>query len=143
MFVIACAITDEETYRRQAVPGIERIREPDTVVLEQRGPGSLQRKYNDALEQAASCDDLEGVVLLHQDTEVLERGPLEKARRRFANPQVGIVGGFGARGVRNVNWWDGSDMVGKAATPGFPGPTTCTRPHLLEPMRSTWSMGSF
>jgi hypothetical protein len=121
VFVIGCAITAEETYRQHALPGIERIREPDTLVVEQRGPGSLQRKYNEALDGAASHDDLEGVVLLHQDTEILEPGPLAKARHRFADPRIAIIGAFGARGVRNVNWWDGSVLVGKVGTPGFPG----------------------
>jgi GT2 family glycosyltransferase len=63
--------------------------------------------YNEVLDAFSERDDLEALVLLHEDTEIVDSAFCEKVRRRMADPDVAIVGVVGARGVRSLAWWEG------------------------------------
>jgi hypothetical protein len=102
------AITDPEAYKRYAEIGIRRAAEPDSVVFANAPAGSLFRSYNLILDMAAEHDDLEGLVLVHQDAELVDDDVCAKLRTALADPQVGIVGCVGAIGVRSIAWWEGS-----------------------------------
>jgi hypothetical protein len=108
MIVFATSVTDPETYRRCAEPGIRRAAEPDSEVLPQAAAGSIFRSYNLILDSVAERDDLEALVLLHQDAELLDAGFCAKLRRGLGDPDVGVVGCVGAVGVRSIAWWEGS-----------------------------------
>ena len=82
--------------------------EPDSRVLANASAGSLFRTYNLILEQASAFDDLEALVLLHQDTELVDADFCEKVRAALRDPDVAVVGCVGAVGVRNIGWWEGS-----------------------------------
>jgi hypothetical protein len=72
-------------------------------------PGvSLFRAYNLILELAAERDDLEALVLVHQDAELVDSDFCAKLRAALASPEVGVVGCVGAIGVRGIAWWEGS-----------------------------------
>lgn len=108
MIIFASSITDPAIYRDCAERGILRAAEPDSEVLAQAAAGSLFRSYNLILDMVAGRDDLEALVLLHQDAEIADPGFCTKLRRALADPQVGVVGCVGAVGVRSIAWWEGS-----------------------------------
>ncbi len=108
MIVFGCAITESETYERCAGPGIQLAREPDSRVLVHNATGSLFRNYNILLDQVAQLNDVEALVLLHQDTEIVDPDFCDKVRAAIADPMVAIFGCVGSIGARNIAWWEGS-----------------------------------
>jgi hypothetical protein len=108
MIVFASSITDPDVYKRCAQPGIRLAAEPDSEVIANAAAGSLFRSYNLILDSVAGRDDVEAVVLLHQDAEIADPQFAVKLRRALAGPDVGVVGCVGAIGVRSIAWWEGS-----------------------------------
>lgn len=108
MIAFGTSITKPEAYRRYAEPGIRLAAEPDSEVWPLSGAGSIFRSYNFLLERAAARDDLEALVLLHQDAEIVDPDFCAKARRALSDPDVGLVGCVGAVGVRSIAWWEAS-----------------------------------
>ena len=70
--------------------------------------GSIFESYNALLDQAAERDDLEALVLVHQDAEIVDADFCAHVREALADPEVGVVGCVGAIGVRSIAWWEGS-----------------------------------
>jgi hypothetical protein len=108
VIVFGTSITDDAAYVRCAAPGIARVAEPDSEVLKHQTTDSLFRNYNLILEKACAHEDLEAVVLLHQDAEILDEDFCNTIRQALADPDVGVVGCVGAIGVRSIAWWEGS-----------------------------------
>lgn len=108
MIGFGVSITRDELYRRHALPGIERIREPDTVLFDFGSSGSIFRSYNMLLEKAAAHGGLEALILIHQDAEIIDPGFLPKVREALSDPEVALVGCAGAVDVRSIAWWEGS-----------------------------------
>ena len=71
-----------------------------------RGP--FFRSYNLLLEKAAQLENLEALVLVHQDAEIVDDDFCAKVRKALSDPDVGVVGCVGALGVRSIAWWEGS-----------------------------------
>lgn len=95
-------------YERCAGRGFRLAAEPDSKLLPQPASGSIFRSYNMILERAAAHQDLEALVLAHQDVEILDPYFCEKVRGALTDPQVGVVGCVGAIGVRSIAWWEGA-----------------------------------
>ena len=108
MIAFGCPITKPDDYSRCAEPGIERAVEPDSVVFAERSVGTLFESYNLLMDKAAELDELEALVLLHQDTELVDRDFCLKVRDGLGRPDVGVLGCVGAIGVRSIAWWEGS-----------------------------------
>ena len=108
MIVFGTAVTDPDTYDRCAAPGIERASEQDSVILAHQTAGSLFRNYNLLLDMAAEQEDLEALVLVHQDAELDDLDFASKVREALRDPEVAIVGCVGAVGVRSIAWWQGA-----------------------------------
>jgi hypothetical protein len=108
VIAFATSITDLEVYERCAAPGIRLAAEPDSKVLAFNATGSIFRSYNLLLEQARALDDLEALVIVHQDAEIADPDFCPKLREALRDPQVGVVGCVGAIGVRSIAWWEGS-----------------------------------
>ena len=102
------AITKPDVYAACAEPGIRRAAEPGSAVLARPAAGSISQSYNALLDEAAGLEDLEALVLVHQDAELVDDDFLAIARRALADPEVGLVGCVGAVGVRSIAWWEGS-----------------------------------
>lgn len=115
MIAFACSVASEQRWQRWALPGISRVAEPGALVIDERGAGSLQARCNRALEAAAAHDDLEAVVLLHEDSEIDDDRFLAKLRHRLADPGIAIIGAVGARGVSSIAWWEGKQPRGRLA----------------------------
>jgi hypothetical protein len=108
VIVFGTAVTDPDTYDRCAAPGIQRASEPDSVILAHQTAGSLFRNYNLLLDMAGQQEDLEALVLVHQDAELDDLDFAAKVREALRDPDVAIVGCVGAVGVRSIAWWQGA-----------------------------------
>jgi hypothetical protein len=108
MIVFASSITDPVVYKNCAERGIRRAAEPDSEVMPHAAAGSIFRSYNLIMDMVADRDDLEALVLLHQDAEIADPDFCRKLRAALSDPDVGVVGGVGAIGVRSIAWWEGS-----------------------------------
>ncbi|MDX6582897.1 MAG: hypothetical protein QOI10_2081 [Solirubrobacterales bacterium] len=110
MFVFATAVTDPDVFERAAGAGVRRLREvePDSELIVFASVGSIFRNYNLILDQVKDRDDVEALVLIHQDAEIHDPEFLTKVRNALADPDVAIVGCAGAVDVRNIAWWEGS-----------------------------------
>jgi Glycosyltransferase like family len=108
MIAFGCSITSPEFYERCAEPGIRIAAEPDSKVFPFMAAGSIFRSYNLLMEKASECEDLEALVLVHQDAEIVDPDFCLKLRRTLSDPDVGVVGCVGAIGVRSIAWWEGS-----------------------------------
>jgi hypothetical protein len=108
MIVFASSITDPDVYREAAEPGIRLAAEPDSQVIANAAAGSIFRSYNLLMDSVAERDDIEALVLLHQDAEITDPDFCGKLRAALSGPDVGVVGCVGAIGVRSIAWWEGS-----------------------------------
>jgi hypothetical protein len=112
MIVFASSITEPDTYKRCAERGIHVAMAgaggADIEVMPHSAAGSLFRSYNLILDTLAERDDLEALVLVHQDAEIADPGFVAKLRQALSDPEVGVVGCVGAIGVRSIAWWEGS-----------------------------------
>jgi GT2 family glycosyltransferase len=108
MIAFASSITDPAMYEQAAQPGIELVREPDSLVLANAAAGSIFRSYNLIMDSVADREDLEALVLLHQDSELASPDFCATLRATLSDPDVGVVGCVGAVGVRSIAWWEGS-----------------------------------
>ncbi len=108
MLVFGCSIMTPDVFARCAGRGIARAAESDSVVLTHAAAGSIARSYNLVLDEAARHDDLEAVVLVHEDAEIADPGFAAQVRAALADPRVGVVGCLGATGVASPAWWDGA-----------------------------------
>jgi Glycosyltransferase like family len=97
-----------------AAPGLQRVMEPDSVFAELTTDRSIHEAYNEALEHFAAVDDLEALVLLHEDTELLDADFCDRVRAALSDPSVAIAGTVGAAGVTSLRWWEGA-VAGRAA----------------------------
>jgi hypothetical protein len=108
MIAFGCAITKPEVYERCAKVGIKLAAEPDSEVFALPAVGSIFASYNAVIERAAQCENLEALVLVHQDTEIVNADFTAKVRAALADPAAGVLGCVGAIGVRSIAWWEGS-----------------------------------
>ena len=108
MIAFGTSITRPEVFRQAAQRGIRRAAEPDSEVVAVDAPGSIFHSYNVLMDRVASRDDLEALVLLHQDAEIVDIDFCAKVRQELRDPDVGVVGCVGAVGVRSIAWWEGS-----------------------------------
>ena len=115
MFAYGSAVTNSAQYERCAAAGIDSVAEPSDLVTTRRGL-PLQRAYNEMLDEATAHEDLEAVVLLHQDLRIASPDFPDRVRREFADPTVGLIGISGAVGSTGLAWWDGAEPVGGFGT---------------------------
>jgi hypothetical protein len=108
MIAFGCSITKPDQFRRCAEPGIRRAAEADSVRFELPAVGSIAQSYNALLDRAAERDDLEALVLLHQDAEIVDADLCATVRAALRDPDVAVVGCAGALDVRSIAWWEGS-----------------------------------
>jgi 2-polyprenyl-3-methyl-5-hydroxy-6-metoxy-1,4-benzoquinol methylase len=106
VIAFATCVGSEETYRRCALPGLRLASEPDSVVAEATTDRSIFSAYNEVLDALAGREDLEALVLLHDDAEIVDPGFCAKVRARLADGDVAVIGVVGAREVRNLRWWE-------------------------------------
>ena len=108
MIAFGSSITKQDVYRDCAARGVRLAAESDSEVFALPASGSISESYNGIIEKVAGRDELEALVLLHQDTEIVDTDFCHKVREALRDPGVGVVGCVGAVGVRSIAWWEGS-----------------------------------
>jgi hypothetical protein len=113
VIIFASAVTDPDVFERCAQTGVRRLQdaEPNIEHIVFASMGSLFRNYNLILDQVrkrGDIDDVETLVLIHQDAEIQDPEFTTKVRAALADPEVAIVGCAGAVDVRSIAWWEGS-----------------------------------
>jgi hypothetical protein len=108
MIAFGSSVTEPDTYRRSAEIGIRRAAEPDSEIRAMPAVGSIFRSYNALLDEFAGREELEALVLVHQDAEIVDPDFCAIVRGALADPEVGLVGCVGAIGVRSIAWWEAS-----------------------------------
>jgi Glycosyltransferase like family len=117
VIAFGCAVSDAEVFDGIGSRSIRANSEAGSVVLTRHGYDSIQHPYDEILDEAAGFEDLEGLVLIHQDLELSDRSLLSRVRPLLREPAVGIVGILGARGAPPHCWWETEDLYGRACTP--------------------------
>ncbi len=109
MFVFATCVGTPETYRRRALPGLRKVAEADSLVVEATAEsGSIFTAYDEILDAVAALDGVEALVLLHEDVELLDERFCATVRTRLAaSPDAAVIGAIGASDVRSLAWWEG------------------------------------
>jgi hypothetical protein len=112
VIVYAVCIASEERYATCARPGLARVGALERT-MESRDNPSIFVAYNRFLDEVRSGEDVRGLVLLHEDLEILD--PLFEAKlaRVFADPAIAIAGAVGGRGPRGAQWWDACELYGR------------------------------
>jgi hypothetical protein len=110
MIVYGCAVTDADAFARYAEPGLRALTDadPEAEMIALASVGTIFRNYNLLRERVSGRDDLEALVLVHQDAEVIDPDCSAKIRTALTDPDVAIVGCAGAVGVRSIAWWEGA-----------------------------------
>jgi Glycosyltransferase like family len=108
VIAFGCSITNDYVYGYAAKPGLERTKEPNSLVIPNSAAGSIFRSYNLIMDSVRDRDDLEALVLVHQDAEIVDRDFCAKVRETLSDPEVGVAGCVGALDVRSIAWWEGS-----------------------------------
>jgi SAM-dependent methyltransferase len=111
----AACIADREKFTSICLPGLARVTTSDDVVIEATHPRSIFVAYNEVLDAVRDRDDLEALVLLHEDTEILGTELPSIVRRRLAERDVAILGAVGGRDVTGLAWWNAPQRFGGIA----------------------------
>jgi hypothetical protein len=92
--------------------GVPSTKDLGQVVMTVIGATSLWRAVPEMIYQVDDeADDerydIEGYIFMHEDTEVCDPKVLHKLRKAFRDPEIGVVGVYGADNVKSLAWWDG------------------------------------
>jgi hypothetical protein len=118
VLAFGCATTSDEQYLAHAVPTIERLSEESSLLMRRHGQRTIHEPYNEMLDEAATRDDLEAVVLLHQDVSIDDPHFAARVRALLAaDERIAVIGVVGARRPRGLAWWEGEAAAGTVASP--------------------------
>jgi Glycosyltransferase like family len=107
VIAFAACVGSPQKLAAYGAPGLRLAMEPDSVFAELATATSIHEAYNEALDHFAAYDDLEALVLLHEDTEIVDPGFCDVVREAVSDPRVAIAGPIGARDVSSLAWWEG------------------------------------
>ena len=85
MLVFATCVGSAEKYERYARPGLRRAAELDSLIVETSSETSLHEAYNEILDAVAELPGVEALVLLHEDTEILDTAFCDHVRRSLGS----------------------------------------------------------
>ena len=114
MIAYAACVGDPEKFRTICLPGLRRVAQPEDLLIEADHERSIFAAYNEVLDAVRDRDDLEALVLLHEDTEVTDPRFAELLVGQLADPEIAIVGAVGARGIGGLSWWE-AECFGRVA----------------------------
>lgn len=112
MLVVGICVGSEQKLERYALEGIRQHLRGSHVLL-RRGQTSIFEAYNSMLEEYGTIKDAEGLLLIHEDTEMRDPNAATKLKTALADPAVGVVGLIGGKGVRSVRWAAAAQQHGK------------------------------
>lgn len=110
MIAVACATNDERAFRAAAAPTMERIAEGSSLLLRRHHCDAVDEPYNEMLSIAGERDDLEAIVLVHQNALTDPASDvLARVRALLAtSPEVAVVGSVRDGGPREIAMANGT-----------------------------------
>jgi len=112
-------IGTEDKFQQFAAPSVGRYGEEDSIVLESRENTSIFTAYNEMLDVVRDWEDLEALVLMHEDVELRDPSFCAAVRRLAGDPEIAVIGVVGARGVDRLAWWEARGVGRCAETRGL------------------------
>lgn len=103
MFAYGIAVGPGDKFERISQPSLQRFASGPLLI--RRGQASIFPAYNSILDEASGYEGLEGLILLHDDVELLAELEPE-LRECFLDPAIAIVGAVGGI-TRRFEWWKG------------------------------------
>ena len=113
MIVVGCCVGPGGRYEQIAGPSLERVLRPDDRLLLVEGTNGICTAYNTVLAAARTLPECEGVLLVHDDVELLEDDVRDRLSAALAEPGVGLVGVAGGRDLVWGKWWSGRALAGR------------------------------
>lgn len=107
MIIFGVCIGEKQRYESVALPRLEGLVEASSRVLTSFDHASIASAYNDFLQHCRELDDVEALILVHEDVELLDPAFLSKVRRRLAEPDIAVIGVVGAKRTGSLAWWNG------------------------------------
>lgn len=104
MIVYGCCVGSWEKFSRYVAPRLTGRR----AIAKFGYPGIVQ-PYNEILDTIQEWDDLEALILLHDDLELIDPDAERKLVAPFADPDVVITGVAGGGGG-SLYWWEHSPI---------------------------------
>lgn len=112
MIVYGACVANEAKYQASKAAILEHCG-PSSRLLRTSSNRSIAEAYNELIRQVREQDDVEALVLLHEDVEILEDRFENKLRDLITSrPDVGVIGAIGGRNVTSLKWWQGT-VVGR------------------------------
>ena len=112
MIAYAACVGDPEKFRRICLPGVRRVVGPDDLLIEAEHERSIFAAYNEVLDAVRDRDDLEALVLLHEDTEVTDPSSGSSSGGTWRSRDVAVVG-QGRRARRHRPLMVGGECFGR------------------------------
>ncbi len=111
MIVFGTCVGYPEKLAKYAAPGVQfSMRGEGYRYLAEPSNGEdIFPVYQTILEKTREMDNVEALVLLHDDLEIRDPYLAQKIRAAFDNPDVAILGAIGSRGLKKehgINWWE-------------------------------------
>ena len=111
MLAFGCCVGPSGKFESGLLPSLRRYL-PGALVIARRGQRSIFAGYNSIMDEAATLDGLEGLILVHDDV-VFRDGATEAAvRTALGGGGVGLVGAVGGSGQRELSWWTCDRLLG-------------------------------
>jgi Glycosyltransferase like family len=111
VLVYGCCVGASGKFETGLLPSLERF-EPGAHVIVRREQRSIFEAYNSIMEEAATLDGLEGLVLVHDDV-VFRDGTTRPALfDALRDPATGVVGVVGGAGQHELSWWTCARLLG-------------------------------
>lgn len=100
MIVYGCCVGSWAKFQQYVAPRTEGRR-----VLTKSGYPGIVRAYNELLDEVQAYEDLEALVLLHDDLELVDPDAEAKLVAPLVDPDVALVGVAGGGGAE-LYWWN-------------------------------------
>lgn len=113
MLIFGCCVGPSGKFETIAGPSLDRVMAPGDVFVREQGSDGICAAYNRVLDLARQTAGCEGVVLLHDDTE-LGTASRTQVLDALKESDVGLVGVVGGRDLHGPIWVDARSWAGVA-----------------------------
>lgn len=110
MIVYGCCVGSWDKFHQWVAPKTE-----GRVVIATSGHTGIVKAYNFMLDTVAGWEDVEALILLHDDLELLDPEAEAKLVAPLEDPDVGLVGVAGG-GTGSLYWWTHQPVIGHQRT---------------------------
>lgn len=107
MITYGICVGSKEKYLRVASRSMARCLETDNLVVEVFDSTSIFEAYNYILDSCKDREDLEALVLIHEDVELRDDTLPGTVRKLFADESIAIAGVIGGSNIPGLAWWEG------------------------------------